>query len=485
MQLSLSSSIHNNSEIPKSETSLLTHVWECQNRLSHLFLWIFSPKQLTRPDSMLTCCREVLPYLKQSFAEQCWKVFFSAKPYIYSEKDDFLSTGIIALQAINDLENFIEKSDFNQLTTNSENVKSITSFLSQPLSESDYVKLNAHLNFLGNNKLWRTLKACRELFLPLQENCTEILQTKIVNISKSLNEPIDSPFNSDHKLTPKDIRLLTVAEARRKLLMKLSENGINYYSSEKLKAEWQVLENLNNSDAMEEIRNRCEKGYKAGQIYFYDWNFIEIRDFYPLNLVWAAKHILYSRIPHLGIIIKDDQNKPQLSHVNGAMGTHGIHPIRFPILGALGNFGELDISPLIPSTVISDHHTQIKKCFSDAFIKFASELHPEIKIEWKPTCFLGHKGLSAQDLSKVDFNPDESQFCSSYVGVIFLKAVNEVNSQLSILGYQEKIPHPFGEHEIVNRIDTLRLIYHWKQLKVLKVVPLDAFVDKVFAAPTL
>jgi len=485
MQLSFSLSIRNNSEIPKSETSLLTRVWECQNRLSNLFWWIFSPKQLTRPDSMLICCREVLPYLKQSFAEQCWKVFFSAKPYIYPKKDDFLSTGILALQAINDLENSIEKDDFNQLKISSENVKSIAIFLSQPLSESDYVKLSAYLNFLGNNKLWRTLKACRELFLPVQENCTETLQTKILNISKSLNEPINSPFSSDHKLTPKDLRLLTVAETRRKLLGVLNKNGITCYSAEKLHAKWEVLENLNSSAVMDNIRNRCENGYKAGQIYFYDWNFIKIRDFYPLDLMWAAKHILYSRIPHLGIIIMDDQNKPKLSHVNGAMGTHGIHPIRFSTLGALGNFGELDISPLIPANVISDHQNQLKKCFSDAFIKFASEMHPEVKLEWKPTCFLGHKRLSAQDLSKVDFSSEESQFCSSYVGVVFLKAVNEVNNQLSILGYQEKIPHPFGEHEITNRVDTLRLIYHWKQLKVLNVVPLDAFIDKVFAAPTL
>lgn len=485
MQLSLSKYIHNKSIVPKCETTLLTHVWGYQNKLSDLCLGIFSPKQLTRPDSIFTCCREVLPYLKRSFAEQCWKVFFTAKSYTYSGKDDFLSTSLIALQAISDLENTIDSDDFTQLTISPENAKKIEFFLSKPLSDSNYVKINAYLNFLGNNKLWRTLKACQELFLPIQENYTETLQNKVLEISKSLNEPINTHFSSAHKLTPKDLRFLTVAETRRKLLTILNENGIGCYSAKKLHAEWTVLENLNRSEVMDNIRNRCENGYKAGQIYFYDWNFIEIRDFYPLDLMWAAKHILYSRIPHLGIIIKDDQNKPKLSHVNAGMGTHGSHPIRFPMLGALGNFGELDISPLIPANVISDHRTQLKKCFSDAFVKFASEMHPEVKLEWKPTCFLGHKGLSAQELSKVDFSSKESQFCSSYVGVIFLKAVNEVNNQLSVLGYEEKIPHPFGKHEIVNRVDTLRLIYHWKQLKVLNVVTLDAFVDKVFAAPTL
>lgn len=446
---SLTQSIHTGSLI--SETSLLTQIWEYQRPLSNLFLWVVSPKQLTRPDSILTCCREVLPYLKQTVAEQCWKVFFIGKAYLYLEKDNFLSTSLIALQVINDLENAIESDNFTQFTISPENAKHIEIFLSLSLSDSDFIKLNAHLNFLGNNKLWRTLKACRELFLPIQENCAETLQVKMLNISKSLNEPIDTPFSPDHKLTPKDLRLLTVAEMRRKLLMMLNKNGINCYLSEELHKKWEILESLNKSEVMDNIRMRCESGYKAGQIYFYDWNIIEIKDFYPLDLKWAAKHVLYSRIPHLGIIIKDGQNKPKLSHVNGAMGVHGIHPIRFPILGALGNFGELDISSLIPADVVPEDQILLQKCFSEAFIKFASEIHPEVKLEWKPTCFLGHKGLSAQDLSEVDFSAEESQFCSSYVGVVFLKAVNEVNKQLSILGYKEKIPHPFGEYEIANR----------------------------------
>lgn len=469
--------IHNNSWT--SETSLLAQP------LRNLFLWIVSPKQLTRPDSMLTCCCEVLPYLKQSFAEQCWKVFFTGKAYLCPEKDDFLSISLSALQAINDLESAIESDNLTQFTMRPENVKPIEFFLSQPLSDSDFIKLNAYLNFFGKNKLWRTLKACRELFLPIKEKCVEILQVKMFNIAKILNKPIDAPLNPDHKLTPKDLRLLTVAETRRKLIMLLNKNGINCYLSDELHTKWKMLEILNNSEVMDDIRERCHYGYKAGRVYFYDWSFIEIKDFYQLDLTWAAKHVLYSRIPHLGIIIKDEENKPKLSHVNGAMGKHGIHPIRFPILGALGNFGELDISSLIPADVKSEDQMLLKKCFSNAFIKFASELHPEVKLEWKPTCLLGHKGLSGQDLSEVDFSAEESQFCSSYVGVVFLKAVNEVNKQLLILGYQEKIPHPFGEHEITNRVDTLRLIYHWKQLKVLKVVPIDKFVNKVFAAPIL
>ncbi len=487
MQVALKQSIHNTMGEPQPKARLLARVWEYQNQLGHLFLSFFSPKQLTRPDSIFACCREVFPYIKQSFAEQCWKIVFIVKRYLYLAKDDFLSTSLIALEAINDLEKTLSNDDLTQITISDEKAKSIQFFLSQSLSDREYVKINAYLSFLGNNKLWRTLKACKELFLPIQQNCIKTLHTKMLNISKTLNEPIEAYFNSEYKLTSEDLRLLIVAESRRKLMMILNKNGIDCYCAQKLHDEWEGVEKLNNCEVMNIIRNRCENGYKPGQIYFYDWHFIEIRDFYPLGLEWAFKHVLYSRIPHLGIIINDDhnKNKPKLSHVNGAMGTHGFHPIGFPILGALGNFGELDILPLIPANVIPEHHNRLKKCFSDAFIQFASEIHPEVKFELKPTCFLGHKGLFAQKLSNVDFSSKESHFCSSYVGVVFLKAVNEVNKHLSVLGYQEKIPHPFGEHEILNRIDTLRLIYHWKQLKVLNVVSLDAFVDKVFAAPRL
>lgn len=415
----------------------------------------------------------------QSFAEQCWKVVFTAKPYLYTTEDEGLKISLLALQAIQALEMSTEPD------ISPDQARHIASFLSEPLSDSEYTKISAHLQFTGNGKLWRTLKGARELFLPTQTDSVKQLKTKMLAITKSLEEPIEAPFKTELKLTPQDLRLLTVAVKKRKLLSIFMEKGISCYFREFLFNAWGELENLCKSDVFDEISNRCERGYKPGLIYFYDWHFVEITDFYPLDLSWTIRHVLRSRIPHVGIIIEDDQRKPQFSHVNGAMGAHGIHPINFPILGAFGNFGELDITSLIPQTVSENHHSQIKKCFSKAFIKFASELHPEVKLEWNLTSILGHKRIATQSLSEVDLSAEESQSCSSYVGVIFLKAVNEVNKQLVELGYQEQIPHPFGEHEIVNRVDTLQLIYHWKQLKVLKVVALDAFVNKVFAAPLL
>lgn len=155
-----------------------------------------------------------------------------------------------------------------------------------------------------------------------------------------------------------------------------------------------------------------------------------------------------------------------------------------PLIAATGNFVELDIRPLLPPSIPNDRQAAMQKCFSDAFIRIASEQHPEVKLEWKLalTFFFGHKSLFSQNLDEADFKADETQLCSSYVAMVFLKAINELNRNLE---EHQKIGHPFGEHEIINRIDILRLLHHWKRLNVMRVVPIDPIVAKIIEAPAL
>ncbi len=93
--------------------------------------------------------------------------------------------------------------------------------------------------------------------------------------------------------------------------------------------------------------------------------------------------------------------------------------------------------------------------------------------------------MATHDLSEINLDVGQTQLCASYVGIIFLKAIHEVNLKLLALGYEEKIEHPFGEHEILDRVDIPRLLYHWKRLKVIKVVPINVFISKVFKTSTL
>lgn len=458
-----------------------------KGRLLNCFLEIFSAKQTTRPDSIITCCRQVIPLLKQLFVQQCWKVFFISKSLLHIAEDPSLKNDVLAIEALNQLEVAIENNSENEMMLSSKEIEAIEKFLSKPMSESDYFKLNAYLIFLGKAKLWKTLKSFKELFKPTQENCIESIQKKLESIDEFFRESVDAPFSEECKLNPKDIRILTVASARKKLLEALNHFQISCPSSEELYERWSELQKLNDSKTMQHLRDLCMEGYKCGRVFFYDWSFREIRDFNPFSYLYAIEHILYSRIPHVAIVVKNSQNQTSLSHVNGATGTHALHPIKFPILGALGNFLELDILPLLPSNVSFEHRTILQSYFSEAFLRLASEEHPDVVLKWKLllTFFCGHKSLITHDLSEVNLSPGQSQMCSSYVGVIFLKAVQEVNLQLSILGYKEKIKHPFGEHEIIDRVDILRLLYHWKRLNIIKVVPVDVFVSKVFATPTL
>lgn len=458
-----------------------------KDRLTNCFLEVFSAKQTARPDSFITCCRQVIPYLKQALAQECWKVFFIAKRFLHIADDILLENDVLAIESINRLEIAIENHQENEVILSSKEIEVIEKFLSKPMTDSDYFKLDAYLIFVDKAKLWKTLKSIKEIFKPVQENCVESIQKKMESIKKFSKESIDASFSEDSKLTPKDIRLLVVASARKKMLKALNHFQISCPYSKELYDQWSELQELNDSETAQHLRDLCMEGYKCGRVFFYDWSFSQIRDFIPFGFMEAVKHVFYSRIPHVAIVVNDSNNQASLSHVNGATGTHAIHPIRFSMLGALGNFVELDILPLIPSNVSLKHRTMLQKYFSDVFIRLASDKHPNIVIEWKLllTFIFGHKSLFAHDLSEVNLNPNQSQLCSSYVGIIFLKAIHEVNQQLSILGYKEKIKHPFGEHEIIDRVDILRLLYHWKQLKIMKVVPVDVFVSKVFTTSTL
>jgi hypothetical protein len=458
-----------------------------KDRLINCFLSIFSAKQATRSDSVITCCLQVISYLRQSLLQASWKVFFISKYILNIPEDKILMDALLAIEILNRLETSIENNGDNEFALNTKEVEVIKTFFSKTMSESIYFKLNAYLIFVRKEKLWKTLKACKEIFLPIQENCMKSIHKKIEAIDKFSQQSIDSPFNDDDKLTPKDLRLLTVASARAKTLEILNRFQITYPYSKTLYEQWSGLNKINNSKTVKHLKDLCMKGYTCGRVFFYDWSFIEIRDFRSFSFKEIIKHVLYGRIPHVAIVVKDSQNQTSLSHVNGATGTHALHPIRFPVLGALGNFAELDILPLLPPEVSLEHKKFLQKYFSEAFIRLASEEHPNIVLEWKHllTFFCGHKSLAAHNLSEIELISKQSQLCSSYVGIIFLKAVHEINLQLEILGYKKKVQHPFGNHEIIDRVDIPRLLYHWKQLKIIKAVPVDIFVSKVFTTPTL
>lgn len=160
-----------------------------------------------------------------------------------------------------------------------------------------------------------------------------------------------------------------------------------------------------------------------------------------------------------------------ISHVGAQEGKHTVKPIVDPLFFAFFRIASLDITALLPETVTKEHAQLLKKKFSKEFEQLALEEHPGVKIEKDSpnfvTALVGHKSIFATELSSVNIKPNQVMRCSIYVATIFLQAIQKVNKELAKLGYPE-IEHPFGRFENLNRMDPLRLYYHWKKLNIIK-----------------
>ena len=310
---------------------------------------------------------------------------------------------------------------------------------------------------------------------------------KLKKINVLIEESSDISFKEDDKLTSKDVHFLLIATLMKKILDSLDHFQIPCSHYQELYNQWNQLKQLRDGRVFQHLNKLCFSGHTSGQIAFFDWNSRDLIRSRPISAEQAIKHVFGDRLIHASLIVKNSE--VCLSHLGSQKGCHAIQPIKFPIIGAFCNIVELEISPLIPKNVSQENKVILQKHFLDTFIRFASTEHPEVRFEGFRrnliTFFLGHKSLKSHDLSEVDLSSKQSHICSSYVGIIFLKAVHEVNLRLATLGYKEKIQHPFGQHEILNRVDNLRLLCHWKRLRVMKVVPIDPFVAKVVVTAPL
>lgn len=449
------------------------------------FAWnFFSAKQTVRPSSILSCCFQLEPYFKRALMQNCWKVYFTSQQFLFFSDDSFLKQSVIALDALKNLE---EKKYTEQVSTEERSaIKNLMSYLSKS-GESN--KLNAYLNKIGRSDLWSILNKSTEIFKPLKENYLEILLEKIAASDQSINLS-EEPFDEDKQLTTEDIHFLVVSSNMKEMLnaligFELMEDNIQ------LKEAWESLEKAYNSPTIQYIKELNTKSFsQAGRVIFYDWGCREMRRSQAFNLKDAVQHIFADRLVHVGITVVDAKNQAALSHLGFHSGKHAIHSIPNPLIGLFCSFGELNILPLLPKSVSEEDRESLQTFFASAFLEIASEEHPELLFEKRfglnlHRVFFGHKGFGKQSLSQIDFNPEQSEVCSGYVALAFLKTIQKVNLELERLGYEEKIAHPFGEHEIIHRVDILRILYLWKSLNIIKIDPVDPFISKVFKTPVL
>ena len=340
----------------------------------------------------------------------------------------------------------------NEVTFSDQENTCIKNFLSQEMTKNNFLKLHAYLIFLGKGDLWRTLKDYEQILNLLHENITKSIQTKLKKINDLIEESSDIPLKEDDKLTSKDIHFLLIATHMKRTLEALSHFQIPCPHYQEIYNQWKELKQLRDGMVFQHLNNLCFSGHASGQIAFFDFSSRDLVRSRPLSAEQAIKHVFGDRLIHTALIVKNSEIC--ISHMGGQVGHHAIHQFKIPIIGAFSNIVELDISPLIPNNVSQENKVLLQKHFLDTFIRFASIEHPEVRFEGFRrnliTFFLGHKSLKSHDLSEVDLSSKQSHICSSYVGIIFLKAVHEVNLQLATLGYTEKIQHPFGRHEILD-----------------------------------
>ncbi len=147
----------------------------------------------------------------------------------------------------------------------------------------------------------------------------------------------------------------------------------------------------------------------------------------------------------------------------------------------------MDIKPLIPPHLPETLKQTLSEVFDAEFKRVALEEHPELPLadnkEYLSMLMFGHKMFKSQRLEDVKFpSPNTPTSCSTYVAITFLKAIQKMNQHLEEQGLEERISHPFGEHENLMNMDILRLLYLWKEIKVLKPSPINKTLEKVFSS---
>lgn len=464
-------------------------IYSIKNKISNSILEVFSAKQTVRPDSFLTCCLDVIPYVKHSIAVKCWNICFIARRIINKEPEKEFKQCLEALKLLNRI---LDEANLEDIVLSTNEKELLSGFLARAASQSSYLnQLNHYLIFINEKEanLLKAFQLCKDLTKLIFEDSVDSLLKKIDKIQDCLNLHMDeTSFPEEFKIRPKDLRLLAIASREKLALEKLRKVQISFPLAEELYSKVSKLKNAHESPTIEHLKRLCSHLCIEGRVPILNrLSLFEMRDL-PFDFEQSMLHLGVGKLVHTGIFVNQSEGM-SISHVNMESGGHDIETLIHPLFYGFANILELDISPLLPQSVSVEHRKQLQETFSRAFKRLASEEHKDIPLartaRYLLMFFLGHKSPFSHDLSTVKLTPQHPELCSSYVGIVFLMAIKEVNVQLLELGYKEIIPHPFGDHEVVDRVDMLRLLYHWKRLKVCKIVPPDPVIAKVMSLPIL
>lgn len=236
---------------------------------------------------------------------------------------------------------------------------------------------------------------------------------------------------------------------------------------------WTFLDDLLKRPFFDDLRTLCKQSRAPGTIFLGDYRTVHALNEANVSCVKSLTQLFMGRLCHIGIFVDSEEKGLHLSHVNLTTNTHAVTPVRNPLILPF-TFGlTLDIQSLIPTHLPEDLQESLKRIFSEEFQKLACQPRPELPLANSREHFNilidGHYSPYPVPLDQLDYPPAGTPLlCSSYIGITFLIAIQRVNEALMEFGFDERIPHPFGEHEDLMNLDILRLLYLWQRINVIQ-----------------
>lgn len=452
-----------------SHTPLTCHarLKRCGNALIHMI----SPKQAVRPDHFFQTVREALPSVKHLAVSSVAKLVCRVSIALGLGVEHPLQRHVAALEL---LSTFADE----KRTT--------------PLKDSERGKLTIFLNLLAvRPDLFQNLQTyvicsgkaqafCQKykfLALPYFENTVEKLQLKVRVIQATIDSPHSAPLPEDLKLQPRDYGFLCAAERYVKLLDALCDAEVMFQDRYDLLQKWSQIAEINRGPTIQRLRSLCLDRCVEGRIFIGDRVVRNAMSDTQPDMKAILKNVFGGTLGHIGVYVKDANGRLCLSHVNSEPGTHIVKPVLDPLYFAFHHQLDLNMRPLL-----FNKPPHLMNAFSQAFIQHAKQEYPQVKLadDRNRLYFLlfGHKGISRRRLSEVTLSAQQPEMRSSYIAKVFLQAIHTVNIQMAREGHAP-IPHPFGEYEIPERIDILRLVDHLKRLYICRMVQPNPVIAKV------
>jgi hypothetical protein len=435
-----------------------------------------SPKQAIRPETCSEIIQEIASKIRTNLTFRLWTLTSLFSNYLSSKEGiNYLNAlSILKTQSSDDQEISIREKQFL------EGIFFLASSNKNYLAKFDFFVASSH-----DPQIRRQHKILKDLFITCDPTFFHYFQSKLKKLIDIRNIDEIDPLKEEEKLTVNDINILTGITTAKTLLENLKKKGIK--GTEDMSSKLTELEMLSEAPFFEDLKRMCMQSRSPGMIFLGDRYTVQALNGDDFDCTGAMQHLFMGRICHIGVFVNPEGKGLHLSHVNRITKNHALMPIKNPLSLPFSFSLNLDIRPLIPSHLSEKQQKKIAEVFFTEFQKLAEEEHPELPLaetkQHLKMLIMGHKTVYSQNLDKVSYpSKNTPTMCSSYVGIIFLKAIQKMNQFLEEQGVQERIAHPFGKYENLMNLDILRLIYLWKQLKVITPSPLNETLAKVISS---